>query len=498
MATRRSKKGNSPEAAPVAPAEDASTQNPVMQPTEQEQPTSPEVSEALAAPTETSDTLQVTQPQPGDDYSTLPQLGPKAYITGDAKKDDEANLNLHLYSIAKYAKTHTLTLAQKRRLAEALWDKCVGVLNTVDERLRGIPGISDSQRIAYWGEYQRWCRRFVKEVRRTLKSGSFDVLAADQLRDDQVGLWQKTLFIQKLQPSKPGLLSCLARGLKHRDQRPLPPNIARVGKAVNDELERSGAKVCREQLEIGIARVTSSPELQKWIREEYVVEQPKVDAAPDVTDEEKYHCFCGVLAVVRDLYQGDSCLKPFTSDGWASALRIAIRVCQERIPLEQAIMPMWSAVKQQVQEKVRKTETADASTPKAGDGESRPAGSGPRPTGQRDKPPREREGARQKEKSGPAPLGDSHSWCSIGLSKREIGLAVGLADDKKIAQNLNSLCQSLGIVVRPANPKGKHHKTWFVACDTLRGPQLERFRRYMRDLHHYKMPEQPETDFHPD
>jgi hypothetical protein len=77
---------------------------------------------------------------------------------------------------------------------------------------------------------------------------------------------------------------------------------------------------------------------------------------------------------------------------------------------------------------------------------------------------------------------DPHQWCLISLSKKDIGLALGLADDKKIAQTLNALCRDRGIVLKPKDPHEKHPKAWFVAIDTLKEPLLGRFDTYVRNF----------------
>lgn len=77
---------------------------------------------------------------------------------------------------------------------------------------------------------------------------------------------------------------------------------------------------------------------------------------------------------------------------------------------------------------------------------------------------------------------DGHDWSPIGMSKKNIAIGLGIADDPKIAGALNALCESTGILLRPKNPDGpKHQKTWFVALDTL--PQIYRnkFTAYLRD-----------------
>jgi hypothetical protein len=80
------------------------------------------------------------------------------------------------------------------------------------------------------------------------------------------------------------------------------------------------------------------------------------------------------------------------------------------------------------------------------------------------------------EPAGAASPQDSHTWCIIGLSKKEIGLALGLPDEPKIAEAVNALCQSTGIVLRPKDPNGpRHQKTWFVALDTVPKHLLPRF-----------------------
>jgi len=81
---------------------------------------------------------------------------------------------------------------------------------------------------------------------------------------------------------------------------------------------------------------------------------------------------------------------------------------------------------------------------------------------------------------------DHHQWSLIALSKKEIGLALGLVDDRKIAQTLNALCGNCGIVLRPRAPHEKHPKAWFVALDTLKEPLLGRFDEYVRTYHGFK------------
>lgn len=80
---------------------------------------------------------------------------------------------------------------------------------------------------------------------------------------------------------------------------------------------------------------------------------------------------------------------------------------------------------------------------------------------------------------GQARAPDQHEWSVTGASKREIGLALGLDDDGKVAEALNSFCRAEGIVLRPRDPNGRHQKIWYVALDTLRPGLRERFAKRM-------------------
>jgi hypothetical protein len=95
---------------------------------------------------------------------------------------------------------------------------------------------------------------------------------------------------------------------------------------------------------------------------------------------------------------------------------------------------------------------------------------------------------RKKEKQ--TPLLDGHHYCSVALSKKDIGFALGLPDpdDKHIARQVNSLCRSLGIDLRQVHDKHGNPKRsrFFVALDTLKEPYLSRFKTYLQEYHGVK------------
>ena len=75
---------------------------------------------------------------------------------------------------------------------------------------------------------------------------------------------------------------------------------------------------------------------------------------------------------------------------------------------------------------------------------------------------------------------DEHTWCQLALSKRDIGIALGLPDDRDVAKNLNALVEDQGIVLRP-HTRSKQ----FVALDTLSPVYRVRFTAHLRD--HFKV-----------
>ncbi len=77
------------------------------------------------------------------------------------------------------------------------------------------------------------------------------------------------------------------------------------------------------------------------------------------------------------------------------------------------------------------------------------------------------------------PREPAHIFCPTPLSKRDIGLALGLADDKRIAEAVNILIRTEGIVLRPHGRKKNS-----VALDTLPKHLRPRFAEHMQKFYH--------------
>jgi hypothetical protein len=72
---------------------------------------------------------------------------------------------------------------------------------------------------------------------------------------------------------------------------------------------------------------------------------------------------------------------------------------------------------------------------------------------------------------------DEHTYCPVALSKKDIGVALGLPAEND-ADKLNSLCQITGIYLK------KHTRSsYYVALDTLPSAYRERFKRRLHDHH---------------
>ncbi|NLH42379.1 MAG: hypothetical protein GX448_11125 [Planctomycetes bacterium] len=82
---------------------------------------------------------------------------------------------------------------------------------------------------------------------------------------------------------------------------------------------------------------------------------------------------------------------------------------------------------------------------------------------------------------------DGHDWLVVALSKKEIGLACGLPEDRKIADEVNALCRNCAIILKPKGHQQKHPRKWFVAFDTLPEAYAKRFAEYMRTYHGLKV-----------
>lgn len=70
---------------------------------------------------------------------------------------------------------------------------------------------------------------------------------------------------------------------------------------------------------------------------------------------------------------------------------------------------------------------------------------------------------------------EAHSYCQVALSKKDIGLALGLPG-KKTAEKLDALCKTVGIHLQ------KYNRTcYYVALDSLPPALLSRFKTHLRD-----------------
>ncbi len=98
----------------------------------------------------------------------------------------------------------------------------------------------------------------------------------------------------------------------------------------------------------------------------------------------------------------------------------------------------------------------------------------------------ESDAERQREGAHDTNCTDGHTWLVVALSKKEIGLAFGLPDDRKIAEDVNVLCRNCAILLKAKDPQQKHPRKWFVAMDTLPGPYAARFTEYMQTYHGVK------------
>lgn len=78
------------------------------------------------------------------------------------------------------------------------------------------------------------------------------------------------------------------------------------------------------------------------------------------------------------------------------------------------------------------------------------------------------------------PLPDGHRRYERPMSKREIGIALGLdADDRKIAETVNRMMNSWGGQLHKVN-----RTNYLLPLDVLPAHFMERFRRYVKDFHH--------------
>lgn len=74
---------------------------------------------------------------------------------------------------------------------------------------------------------------------------------------------------------------------------------------------------------------------------------------------------------------------------------------------------------------------------------------------------------------------DGHEYYARPMSKREIGIALGLADDRKIARTINEMFDSWGGQLHAVN-----RTNYLLPLDVLPAHFMDRFRQYVKDFHH--------------
>ena len=69
---------------------------------------------------------------------------------------------------------------------------------------------------------------------------------------------------------------------------------------------------------------------------------------------------------------------------------------------------------------------------------------------------------------------DGHEYCNVAMSKKNIGLALGLTDESHMARSLNILIASKGIFLKKLS-----RSQFYVAMDTLSETDREKFETYV-------------------
>jgi len=80
--------------------------------------------------------------------------------------------------------------------------------------------------------------------------------------------------------------------------------------------------------------------------------------------------------------------------------------------------------------------------------------------------------------SGPERTESKKNLCPIAMTKKDIGLALGLPDDRRIAEQLNRLAHSIGTVI-----KQDTRKRYRVDLNTIPPAYWDRFKDHLRKFH---------------